>query len=61
MFKKEVECFVLLGILEVANDSEWGDPYFAKTKPRSNQIHYLRYLRNLNKKLKQKPYPIVDN
>ena len=30
MLKKEVECLVLLGVLELANDSEWGDPYFVQ-------------------------------
>ena len=34
IFKKEVECLVLLGFLEVANDSEWGVPSFVQTKPR---------------------------
>ena len=29
IFKKEVERLVLLGVLGVANDSEWGAPYFA--------------------------------
>ena len=33
---KEVEHLVLLGVLKVANDSEWGAPYFDQPKPRSN-------------------------
>ena len=28
MFKKKFEHLVLLGVLEIANDSEWGAPYF---------------------------------
>ena len=36
MFKTEVEHLFLLGVLEVANDSECGDPSFAELKP--NQI-----------------------
>ena len=34
MFKQEVEHLVVLGVLEVANDSEWVAPYFAKPKPK---------------------------
>ena len=34
MLKKEVERLVLLEVLEVANDSEWGTPSFAQPKPK---------------------------
>ena len=56
MFKKEVERLVLLGFLEVANYSEWGDPSFTQPKPKSNQVRLVSGFRNLNKELKQKPY-----
>ena len=36
MFKKEVERLFLLGVLEVANDSEWGSPSVAQPKHKSN-------------------------
>ena len=36
--KKEVARLVLLGVLKVANDSEWGDPSFAQPKPKPNQV-----------------------
>ena len=36
IFRKEVECLVVLGFLEVANDSEWGARFFAQMKPKSN-------------------------
>ena len=49
MFKNEVECLVLLGVQEVANDSEWGDPSFAQPKPKSNQVSFLSDFRNINK------------
>ena len=52
MFKKDVECLVLLGVLEAAIDSEWGSPSFAQPKPKSNQVHLLSDFRNLNKHLK---------
>ena len=58
MFKKQVERLVLLGVLEVANDSEWGAPSFAQPKYKSNQVPFLSGFRNLNKQLKRKPYPM---
>ena len=58
MFKKEVERLVLIGVIEVANDSEWGSPSFAQPKTKSNLVRLLSDLRNLNKQLKQKPYPM---
>ena len=50
MFKQEVEYLVILVFLELANDSEWVAPSFAKPKPKSNQVHFLSEFRNLNKK-----------
>ena len=61
MFKKEVERLVLLGFLKVINDSEWGAPYFAETKPKSNRARFLSDLRNLNKQLKRKYDPMPKN
>ena len=58
MFKKEAERLVLLGVLDVSNVSEWEDPSFAQIKPKSNRVRFLSYFRNLNKQLKQKPYPM---
>ena len=58
MFKTEVDGLVLHGLLRVASDSEWGAPSFAQPKPKSNRIRFLSDIRNLNKQLKQKPYPI---
>ena len=54
MFKKEVERSFLLLVLEIKNDSEWGDTSFVQSKPKSNQVCFLSYFRNLNKKLKRK-------
>ena len=56
MFKKEVERLVLLGFLQVANDSEWGSPSFAQPKPKSNQVSFLIDFRYLTKQLKRKKY-----
>ena len=57
-FFKEVERLVLLGVLEVANDSEWGASSFAQTKHKLNLVRFLSESRNQDKKLKRKPYPI---
>ena len=58
MFKKEVDCLVLLGLLKVANYQEWGAPSFAQPIPKSNQVRFLSDFRNLNRKLKRKPHPM---
>ena len=58
MFKQEVEHLVVLGVLELANDSEWVAPSFAKPKHKLNQVHFLSEFRNLNKQLKQKQFPM---
>ena len=58
MFKQEVEHLVVLGVLELANDSEWLAPSFVKPKPKSNQVHFLIEFRNLNKQLNKKEYPM---
>ena len=47
IFLKEVEHLVLLGVLEVANDSERESPSFSKTKPKSHQVRFLSDFRNL--------------
>ena len=59
MFKKEFERLVLLGVLAVSNDSEWGPPSFEQPKPKSNRVLFLSEFRNLNKKLRRKPYPML--
>ena len=51
IFKETVECLVLLGVLEVANDSEWGAPSFEQCKTKSNLVRLLSDFRTLNKQL----------
>ena len=53
IFKKEVERLVLLGVLELANDSEWGDPSFVQPELKLNLVHFLGDFHNRNKQLKQ--------
>ena len=60
IFKKEVEILILLGLLILANDSEWGAPYFAQPKPKSNWVRFISDFRNLNKQLKHKTYPMPN-
>ena len=55
IFKEEVYRLFILGVLEVATDSEWGSPSFAHYKPKSNQVCLLSDIRSLNKQSKQKP------
>ena len=50
MFKIEVERLVLFGVLGVTNKLDWGAPFFAQPKPKSNQVHFLSAFRNMNKK-----------
>ena len=57
--KKEVERSVILGVLEISNDTECGSPYFVKPKPRQYRLCLLRDFINLNKKLKRKPYTMT--
>ena len=48
-FKKEVDSLVLLGVLYVTNNSEWGAPSFAQPKHKSNRVRFLSDFINLNK------------
>ena len=34
MLKKGVDCLVLIGFLEIANNSEWGSPSLSQPKPK---------------------------
>ena len=43
IFKNEVERLVILVVIEVANDLEWGAPSFAQPKPKSNRVMYDYY------------------
>ena len=55
--QKGVVNLLLLGVLKVENDSEWGSPSFFQPKPKSNKVKFLSDFRNINKKSNQKPYP----
>ena len=49
MFKKEDERLVSLGVLKEANDPEWGAPYFAQPKAKTNRVIFLSDFWNLNR------------
>ena len=55
--KKEVKRLASLGVLKEANDPEWGAPYFAQPKAKTNRVIFLSDFWNLNRQLKCKPYP----
>ena len=56
MFRKKVKRLVILGVLEEANDSEWGAPLFDQPKAKINPVRFLSDFWNLNRQLKRKPY-----
>ena len=47
--QKGVVNLLLLGVLKVENDSEWGSPSFFQPKPKSNKVNFLSDFRNINK------------
>ena len=58
ILRKEVDRLVFIGVLKRANDSEWGAPYFAQPKAKTNRVQFLRYFQHLNRQLKHDPYPM---
>ena len=55
-FRKYFERLVSLGVIEEANDPEWGAPSFAQPKVKTNRVIFLSEFRNLNRQLKQNLY-----
>ena len=60
IFKNEVERLFLIWLFERANDLEWGSPFSAHPKHKWNQVRFISDFRNINKKLKHKPYPMPN-
>ena len=58
LFKKEFKRLVSLEVLEEANDSKWGVPYFSQPKSKTNRVRFLSDFHNLNMQLELKPYPM---
>ena len=56
IFRKELDRLVLLGVIKEANNPEWGAPYFAQPKPKTDCIIFLSEFWNLKRQLKRKPY-----
>ena len=50
MLKKEIKCSEKMGVIERANDSEWGEPYFEQPK-KTNKVQFISNFRNLNWKI----------
>ena len=60
MIKKEVGLLVVVGVIERANNSELGGVSLAQPTPKSNQVRFLSNVRNINKQLKRKSYPMPN-
>ena len=58
IFRKEVDRLVLLGVVEDANDSEWGAPSFAQPNAKMDCIRFVSAFKNLNSQFRRKPYPM---
>ena len=56
--KNKSKGLLILGIINQTNDSDGVDLYFALSKANTNWVQLLGYLRNLNRQLKRKPYPM---
>ena len=54
--KKEVKGLVSLGSPKHENESKWGSLSFSQPKEKMNNVEFLIGFRNLNGKLKHKPY-----
>ena len=59
MFKNEIERLVLLGVFEVAKNSQQVSPPFSQPKPKSNQVCFLIDFRNLHRQVQRKTHPIL--
>jgi hypothetical protein len=55
--REEVERMVKLGVMRKVNRSEWASPAFTIAK-KDNTLRSIADLRELNKRIKRKPYPI---
>ena len=55
--KEEVERLCKVGVLKRVNQSKWGAPMFIVPK-KDGSIHCITNFHELNKCIKQKPYPI---
>ena len=55
--KKEVDRLVEIGVLRRVNNSEWAAPTFIIPK-KNKTVHFFSDFRQLNKRIKRKPFPI---
>jgi hypothetical protein len=55
--KAEIERLVSYGVLQNVNCSEWASPMFTVAK-NYQTLRYIADLREVNKRIRQKPYPI---
>jgi hypothetical protein len=55
--KEEINCLCLYGVIRKINNSEWACPMFTIAKP-DGSLWSLADLREVNKVIKRKPYPL---
>jgi hypothetical protein len=55
--KEEIQCMCDYGVMRKINDSEWACAMFTISKP-DGSLRSLADLRELNKVIKRKPYPL---
>ena len=55
--KEEIQRLIDYGVLRKINNSEWASPMFTISKP-DGTLRSLADLRELNKRIKRKPYPL---
>ena len=56
-YKKELDHLVELGVLSVAEESEWALPSFIVPK-KDGRVRWISDLRELNKVIRRKVYPL---
>ena len=57
-FKREIECMVKLGVLAKDSNRPWAAPSFCQPKKNKDEVRFLTDLRQLNKRLVRKPFPL---
>ena len=57
-FRRKIERLVNLGVLAKDSDSPWAASFFCQPKKNKDEVRFLTDLRQLNKRLVTKPFPL---